>query len=75
MLILTRRMGESLCIGEHVVVTVLAVKGTQVRLGITAPRDVTVDREEVHERKLAKHRTGDGAGAPGAENNGGHDPR
>lgn len=54
MLILTRRMGESLCIGDHVVVTVLAVKGTQVRLGITAPREVTVDREEVHERKLAQ---------------------
>ena len=68
-------MGESLCIGEHVVVTVLAVKGTQVRLGITAPRDVTVDREEVHERKLAKHRTEDGSGASDAEPAGDHGSR
>ncbi len=69
MLILTRRMGESLCIGEHVVVTVLAVKGTQVRLGITAPREVTVDREEVHERKLAQNRgaASEGTGTSGPE--------
>jgi carbon storage regulator len=53
MLILTRRPGERLCIGENVVVTVLAVKGTQVRVGIEAPRSVAVDREEIHQRKLA----------------------
>ena len=56
-LILTRRMGESVCIGDQVVVTVLAVKGAQVRLGISAPREVTVDRQEVHERKLAQGRS------------------
>jgi carbon storage regulator len=56
-LILTRRMGESVCIGDQVTVTVLAVKGAQVRLGINAPREVTVDRQEVHERKLAQGRS------------------
>ena len=50
MLILTRRMGENLRIGEDIVVTVLGVKGNQVRLGITAPRDVEVHREEIFER-------------------------
>lgn len=53
MLILTRRPGERLCIGEDIVVTILAVKGNQVRIGIAAPRDVAVDREEIHQRKLA----------------------
>jgi carbon storage regulator len=53
MLILTRRTGERLCIGDDIVVTILAVKGGQVRIGITAPRDVTIDREEIHQRKLA----------------------
>ena len=54
MLILTRRMGETLMIGDTVTVTVLGVKGNQVRVGINAPRDVTVDREEVYERKRAE---------------------
>jgi carbon storage regulator len=53
MLILTRRSGERLCIGRDVVITVLGVKGNQVRLGIDAPRNVAVDREEVHRRKCA----------------------
>ena len=52
MLILTRRVGEKLVIGENVTVTVLGVKGNQVRIGIDAPRDVTVHREEVYERIL-----------------------
>lgn len=56
MLILTRRPGERLCIGEDIVVTILAVKGSQVRIGIAAPRDVTIDREEIHQRKLADRR-------------------
>ncbi len=47
MLILTRRVGESVRIGEDVTITVLRVKGTQVRLGVTAPRTVTVQREEI----------------------------
>ncbi len=51
MLILTRRAGESLRIGDNVEVTVMQVNGTQVRIGIKAPRDVTVDREEIAERK------------------------
>ncbi|MGH8279971.1 MAG: carbon storage regulator CsrA [Gammaproteobacteria bacterium] len=54
MLILTRRLGERLCIGENVVVSVLGVKGGQVRLGIDAPREVAVDREEIAERKRAE---------------------
>jgi carbon storage regulator len=50
MLILTRRVGETLVVGNDVTVTVLAVKGTQVRIGINAPKDVTVHREEVYGR-------------------------
>ena len=50
MLILTRRVGETLTIGDAVTVTVLAVKGNQVRLGIKAPKDVAVHRKEIFER-------------------------
>lgn len=50
MLILTRRVGESLMIGDEVEVVVLGVKGNQVRLGVNAPRDVTVHRHEIYER-------------------------
>lgn len=55
MLILTRRVGETLVIGDDVVVTVLAVKGSQVRLGIKAPRSVAVHREEIRERIKHEH--------------------
>jgi carbon storage regulator len=51
MLILTRRTGESLRIGDDVEVTVMAVNGSQVRIGIKAPRNVAVDREEIAERE------------------------
>jgi carbon storage regulator len=51
MLILTRRAGETLRIGDNVEVTVMAVNGAQVRIGIKAPRDIIVDREEIAERK------------------------
>lgn len=50
MLILTRRVGETVLIGEDIVVTVLGVKGNQVRIGVKAPRDVAVHREEIFER-------------------------
>ena len=50
MLILTRRVGETLMIGDEVKVTVLGVKGNQVRIGVDAPRDVTVHREEIDDR-------------------------
>ena len=50
MLILTRRVGETLMIGNDVTVTVLGVKGNQVRLGINAPKNVAVHREEIFER-------------------------
>jgi len=51
MLILTRRPEESLHIGNDVVVTVLGIKGNQVRLGIRAPTDIVIDRDEIHLRK------------------------
>lgn len=60
MLILTRRVQESLMIGDHVTVTVLGVKGNQVRIGVDAPANVQVDREEVHLRKLLERNSESG---------------
>ena len=50
MLILTRRIGETLMVGDDVTITVLGVKGNQVRIGVNAPKDVAVHREEIYDR-------------------------
>ena len=57
MLILTRRIGEKLVIDENVIITMMGVKGSQIRIGIEAPRDVQVHREEIYQRIL-KEREG-----------------
>ena len=61
MLILTRRIGETLIIGDDVNITVLGVKGNQVRLGINAPKDVSVHREEIYLR-IQQEKEGDSPG-------------
>jgi len=58
MLILTRRIGETLNIGDEVRVTVLGVKGNQVRIGVTAPKDVPVHREEIYDRIKKEEESG-----------------
>jgi carbon storage regulator len=65
MLILTRRVGESVMIGDDVTITVLGVKGNQVRVGINAPKHVAVHREEIYER--IKREQGGGSEGAGPE--------
>ncbi len=57
MLILTRRVGESLMIGDEINVTVLGIRGNQVRIGVNAPKDVSVHREEIYDR-IQQEKTG-----------------
>ncbi len=68
MLILTRRVGETVVIGDNVDITVLGVKGNQVRLGVKAPREVSVHREEIYKR--IKGESGKGSSVQTNHNNG-----
>jgi carbon storage regulator len=76
MLILTRRVGETVVIGEDVDITVLGVKGNQVRLGVKAPREISVHREEIYKRiksEAASKAAGNGQGSSHGHNgHGGH---
>jgi carbon storage regulator len=68
MLILTRRIGETLMVGDDVTVTVLGVKGNQVRIGVNAPKEIAVHREEIYERiKKEKEQTHPKAQSPSEE--------
>ena len=64
MLILTRRVGETLMVGDDVSITVLGVKGNQVRIGINAPKEIAVHREEIYQRIKAEQASAASDNAP-----------
>jgi carbon storage regulator len=72
MLILTRRVGETVIIGNDIDVTVLGVKGNQVRLGVKAPREVSVHREEIYKRIKEEERASQDNGSAQTHNGNGH---
>jgi len=51
MLVLTRKVGEEITVGDHIRITVVAINGDKVRIGINAPKEITVDRQEIHEKR------------------------
>jgi len=67
MLILTRRAGETVMIGSDITITVLGVKGNQVRIGINAPKEVAVHREEIYERIQSEKNAASGESEPGGD--------
>tara|TARA_R110002073_G_scaffold10854_4_gene50876 strand:+ start:213 stop:464 length:252 start_codon:yes stop_codon:yes gene_type:complete len=67
MLILTRRIGETVVIGDNINITVLGVKGNQVRLGVNAPKEVSVHREEIYQRIQFEKEAGDAGDVDEAE--------